>query len=300
MKIAITTPTGHVGSAVADFLLDFGGDISVKLLGRRAEKLRKFAERGAEISIGAQDDAAFLLKATHDVDALFWVTPPGYGSDNLRAFQNRLGAAAATAVRTNHIARVVNLSSIGAQNPSGVGPIGGLHDVEGRLDDAADNVTHLRPGFFFENLLWQLDSIKNHDRITLPLAGSQRYPMLAARDIGGAAAQRLADPDWEGNYVQELHGPADLSFDEVAGIVSKVLGRKIAFVRCEPQEMRQVLIDHAISENAADSMLEMYEAVNTGRLRPIQPRSEETTTPTTLLEFVHDVISPMIASPVTE
>ena len=48
MKIAITTPTGHVGSAVADFLLDFGGDISVKLLGRRPENLRRFVERGAK------------------------------------------------------------------------------------------------------------------------------------------------------------------------------------------------------------------------------------------------------------
>ena len=130
MKIAITTPSGHVGSAAADFLLGFGGDISVKLLGRRPEGLRKFTQRGAEMSIGSQDDKDFLVKATLDVNALLWVTPPGYGSDNIRAFQNRLGKAAATAVRTNHIARVVNLSSIGAQHASGVGPINGLHDVE--------------------------------------------------------------------------------------------------------------------------------------------------------------------------
>ena len=38
MKIAVTTPTGHVGSAVADFLLDFGGDVHVRLLGRRARQ----------------------------------------------------------------------------------------------------------------------------------------------------------------------------------------------------------------------------------------------------------------------
>ena len=45
-------------------------------------------------------------------------------------------------------------------------------------------------------------------------------------------------------------------------------------------------------------MLEMYDAVETGKLRPIQPRSAETTTRTTLAEFVHDVILPMIAAPV--
>ena len=93
MKIAVTTPTGHVGSAVVDFLLEFGGDIRVVLLGRRPDKLKKFVQRGAEMAIGSQDDADYLVKATRDVDALFWATPPGYGSDDVRAFQNRLGKA---------------------------------------------------------------------------------------------------------------------------------------------------------------------------------------------------------------
>ena len=212
------------------------------------------------------------------MDALFWVTPPGYGSDDVRAFQNRLGKAAATAVRANHIPRVVNLSSIGAQFSSGVGPINGLHDVEELLDDAAENITHLRPGFFFENLLWQLDSIKKWGRISLAafrLAAlpDDRHPRYRPR--GGPAAD---GPAVDRALVRELHGPADLSFDEVAAILSNVLGRKIVFVKCDRQEMRQVLLDNAISENAADLMLEMYDAVETGKLRPIQPRTAETTT----------------------
>ncbi len=298
MRIAITTPTGHVGSAVADFLSDFGGDISVNLLARRPDGLAKFVQRGARMLIGALDDADFLVKATEDVDALFWVTPPGYGSDDVHAFQKRLGKAAAKAVRANHVPRVVNLSSIGAQVPSGIGPISGLHDVEKLLDDAADNVTHLRPGFFFENLLWQADSIKKWGRFSLPVAGWLRFPMIATRDIGRVAAQRLTDEQWTGHSFRELQGPADLSYDEAAGILSKALGRKVVYARCDPQEMRQYLLDNAISENAADLMLEIYDARETGRLRPIQPRSEETTTPTTLLEFVHDVVLPMIATPV--
>lgn len=298
MKIAITTPTGHVGSAVADFLLDFGDDFDVILLARRPEGLRRFTERGGQMQIGSLDDAAFLTRATQDVDALFWVTPPGYGSYDVRAFQNRLGNAAATAVRTNHIARVVNLSSIGAQLSSGVGPINGLHDVEKWLDDATGNIAHLRPGFFFENLLWQVDSMRKLGKISAPLSGTQRYPMVATQDIGRIAVRRLMDCKWSGHCVREIHGPADLSFDEAAGILSKVLDRKIAYVKCDPQEMRHVLLGNAISENAADLMLEMYDAVETGRLFPVQPRSAETTTPTTLAEFAHDKILPMMNTPV--
>jgi len=298
MKIAVTTPTGHVGSAVVDFLLEFGGDIRVVLLGRRPEKLQTFVQRGAEMSIGAQDDADYLVKATRGVDALFWATPPGYGSDDVRAFQNRLGKAAATAIRTNKIPRVVNLSSIGAYLDSGVGPINGLHDVEKLLDEVATHISHFRRGFFFENLLWQLDSIRNWGRISLPLSGDRRYPMIATRDIGRVAAARLASQGWTGHTISELHGPADLSFDEVATILSRTLGRKIVFVRCDRDEARRAMIDSAVSENAADLMLEMYEAVETGRLRAMEPRSARTTTPTTLSEFARDVMLPLVAEPV--
>jgi len=298
MKIAITTPTGHVGSAVADFLLDFGDEVKVKLLGRRPEKLKHFVDRGAQAMIGSQDDADYLVKATSGVDALFWATPPGYGSDSLRAFQVRLGKAGATAIRTNKIPRVVVLSSIGANLSSGVGPINGLHDVEELLGEVAPNITFLRPGFFFENLLWQLDSIKNWGRISLPLSGSRRYPMIATRDIGRAAAARLSDARWTGHHVRELYGRADLSFDEVARILSDTLGREIAYVKCDRFEARQFMLDNAISENAADLMLEMYDAVETGKLRPIQQRSAETTTVTTLDEFASEVLLPLAAAPV--
>ncbi len=269
----------------------------VVLLARRPEKLTSFVKRGAEIAIGPQDDADYLVKATRGADALFWATPPGYGSDNVRAFQNRLGRAGATAIRTNGIPRVVNLSSIGAHLDSGVGPINGLHDVEGLLDEAATHITHLRPGFFFENLLWQLDSIRDAGRFSLPLSGTRRYPMIATRDIGRVAAARLASRGWIGHFVGELHGPADLSFDEVAGILSQTLGRKVEFVSCDREEARRTMLDNAMSENATNLMLEMYDAVETGRLQTIEPRSTKTTTPTTLTEFARDVVLPLIAEP---
>ncbi len=297
MKIAITTPTGHVGSAVADFILESGAH-RVKLLGRRPHTFAKFVGRGAETAVGSQDDVEYLTRATRDVDALLWVTPPGYGSDNLRAYQNRMGKAGAAAIQANRIRWVVNLSSIGAEWDSGVGPINGLHDIEGLLDAAATNITHLRAGFFFENLLWQVDAIRNQGHIFLPIPGSCRCPMIASRDIGHVAASLLMSPTWKGHNVNELHGPADLSFDEAAWILAEALGRTVTFVRCDPQEARQAIMAGGMSENVADLLLEMYGALATGRLRLLQPRSEKTTTPTTLAEFAHEVMLPLLTEPV--
>ena len=58
------------------------------------------------------------------------------------------------------------------------------------------------------------------------------------------------------------------------------------------------MLDNALSENAADLMLEMYDAIETGRLRPLQPRSAETATLTTLAEFVQEVMFPILAESV--
>jgi uncharacterized protein YbjT (DUF2867 family) len=298
MLIAVTTPTGHVGSAVADFLLDFGDNVRVRLLGRRPDRLTHFVKRGAQTVIGAQDDVEYLCKGTEGVDALFYATPPGYGSDNVLAFQIRLGVAAATAIEANEIGRIVNLSSIGADVESGAGPVSGLHDVEELLNKTACNILHLRPGFFFENLLWQLDSIRRVGRISLPLSASTRYPMLATRDIGRVAATRLTSKNWSGQVVQELHGPVDLNFREVAEILSEALGRRIVYVKRDREEIRDMMLKSALSENAADLLIELYEAVEAGKMRITQPRSPETTTSTTLAEFARDTILPMLNAPV--
>lgn len=204
MKIVVNTPSGNVGRAVCAHLLDAG--VNVIGLARHPDKLADLARRGAKIRQGALEDEAFVVEATRGVDALFWVTPTDYRSGDLRASQNRVGTVAATAVRTNCIPRVVNLSSVGAQLRAGTGPVSGLHDVEMLLDAAAPNLTHLRPAYFFENYLWQLDAIRHAAQVFLPVAGSIRIPMVATRDVARAAADRLLDATWVGRSVWDSTG----------------------------------------------------------------------------------------------
>lgn len=292
MKIAVTTPTGHIGSVVAEYLLDAGVD--VRLLARGPEKLTRLINRGAGIAEGTLEDESYVIEATRGVDALFLVTPPNFRSSDLRGFQNRVGSAAAEAVRVNRIRRIVNLSSMGAHLRSGGGPINGLHDVEQLLDRVATNIIHLRPGFFFENFLAQMEHIRSESRIYLPVSGSRRVPMLATRDIARVAAERLVDTSWTGRSVRGLHGPADLSFDEAAAAISNGLGRKVVHVRVEPELSRDFMIDWGMSETVCDLMLEMYKGYELGTLKPDEERSPETYTPTQLIDFAKKVMRPVI------
>ncbi len=94
MKIAITTPTGKNGSALAKRLLDAAEEnpLEIVLLARDPQKVLEFTERGAQVEKGNLDDAAFVGRATEGVDALFWVTPAYFEpGEEVRAGYNRYG-----------------------------------------------------------------------------------------------------------------------------------------------------------------------------------------------------------------
>ncbi len=292
MKVALTTPTGHVGGGVARRLLDSKADLV--LLARHPEKVSELAGRGAHVKEGSQDDERFVTEATRGVDLLFWVTPTDPKTDDLRASQNRFGRAAAAAVKANRIPRVVNLSSVGAHNAKGTGPVDGLHDVEGLLDATEAAITHLRPGFFFENYLMMIDGIRSSGSIFMPNHGGTRVPMIATRDIAEAAAKRILDTGWKGRSVMGLHGPADLSFDEAAVAIGEGLRRRVTHVQVPESEARQALLAMGVSPAVADAMLEMHRAMASGVMRPERPRTPETTTPTTLTRWTVEVMAPLV------
>ncbi|MFB3893906.1 MAG: NmrA family NAD(P)-binding protein [Phycisphaerae bacterium] len=292
MRIAVTTPTGHVGSVVTQQLLDSGVD--VVLLCRDGEKCMNYGRRGAEIRQGLQDDAAFVTAATEGCDALFWVTPPNMAARDLRQFQRDCGQAAASAIRANNIQRAVNLSSIGAQQGTGGGPINGLHDVEELLNAACPNVTHLRAGFFFENFLFQKDSIKNDSCINFPTAGSRKIPMVATRDIGIVAARCLLDTNWTGHIIRGVHGPADLSIQDACGQITRGLGHTIRFRQVSEDIARRTMKTAACSDSVIDAMLEMERNFESGAITVAEPRTSQTTTPTTLATFAEQVIAPLV------
>lgn len=289
MRIAITAPTGHIGHALTEILLEKGEDLV--LLARHPEKLQDFAKRGATIKQGSLEDEGFLLEATRDADALFWLTPADYQSQDVRGYQDRLGEAAARAIRENNISRVVDLSSIGAQHGSGTGPVKGLHDVEEILADAAENITHLRAAYFFENYLIQMEGLKN-GQIYLPVSDQRRIPMIATRDIAQVAADRLTDMGWSGRSVIELEGPQMLSFAEAAEQIGKGLGAEVKHIQVDDEQAQQSMTQMGLSDNFSQEMLELYHGIDSGQLSFEGQDNIHMNTEMTLEDFSRKVMKP--------
>ena len=286
--IAVAGASGRVGRAVAELLLDEGA--SVALLVRDAAKVADLAARGAVVHEGNLEDAPYLMEATDDAGQLFWMTPTDPARDDLLAFMDDLGVNASAAVARNSIARVVNLSSFGAHIPTAAGPVEGLHDNEERLDDFEENIVHLRPGFFMENYLAQLDSIRA-GRVRFPLVGgSVSLPMVATRDIARAAAQLLLHPEWSGHHILGLHGPRDLTFDEAA----EILG--VVHETAPVEEAREDLLARGASEDGARLVLNFFAGLAEGALASGEERTAQTTTPTSFEQFVEETLRPLLDS----
>lgn len=296
MKIAITTPTGNIGSWLVENLLHKGGH-ELLLLARDPAKVRKFTDRGAQVIKGDLNDPEYVTRATRGVDLLFWLTPPKFDAENFRAYQARLGDIAAAAIRANRIPRVVNLSSIGAQHAADNGPIAGLHAVEQKLNAAVREVSgsicHLRPAAFFENFFMALGSIRGDGAIYLPVPGDAKLAMIATRDIADVAARVITDPAWKGVQVRELYA-GEYSHDQAARIIGEALGKPVKHVAVPPEAAQQALMQFGASEDTARTFVEMYQAIPKGLLRPEFPREKAVITPTTLDQFARAALAPAL------
>ena len=91
---------------------------------------------------------------------------------------------------------------------------------------------------FMDNIARQAESIKNQGMFFSPIDGDRKLPAVATRDIAAAATRLLLDDSWSGVGEVPLLGPEDLSFNDMAEIISEVLGSRCASSRSPSRPTR--------------------------------------------------------------
>jgi uncharacterized protein YbjT (DUF2867 family) len=255
-----------------------------RLLLRNPERLDADVRDQVELAVGDQRDADYVAESTRGVDAVFWVHPDDWSLPDPDADAERTGEGLAGAMRQNRIARVVFQSSIGAELRHGAGFVDGLARIEQRLDAARDEagtaLLHLRCGYFMTNLLHDLDGLRA-GRLTTIRPLDEPMPWVDPRDIATVATVRLLAEDWTGRQVQAVHGPADLTWTEIAAVLSTATGVSIEAQRITDDEERAALRDAGMGEVAVEGIVGMGVGTRDG-FTPEQPRSALTTTPSSL------------------
>ncbi len=282
--IVITGASGHIGSKIAASLLLQGQ--KVRCVARTAEKLEEFADKGAEVSTISLADTSSLIKAFSGADTVFAMIPPNYNAPDFRAYQNAIGASLAEAIEKSGVKYIVNLSSQGAHLPDGTGPIKGLHDQEVRLNKLNGvNILHIRPTYFMENVLANIDMIKNMGIMGSAIRGDLKFPMIATKDIAKFAVERLMKKDYTGTSVKDLLGQRDISLNEVAGVIAKQVNKPgLKYVQFSYEDTEKALIGMGFSADVSRLFVEMSKALNEQLIMDI-PRTKENTTETLFEEF---------------
>jgi hypothetical protein len=117
--------------------------------------------------------------------------------------------------------------------------------------------------------------------------------MIATRDVADYASQRLLHLDFSGKHTRELLGERDLSVTQATAAIARDIGKPDLQYRQFPyDQVQQVLTQMGIPPKGAALYIEMYKAINTGVLTPLEPRSPENTTGTSFEKFVQDVFAP--------
>jgi uncharacterized protein YbjT (DUF2867 family) len=284
--------TGHTGSIIATSLLLKGE--TVRVVGRDAARLERFARKGAEAFTANVSDAAALSKAFSGARAAYLLLPPSMTSPDYRADQEHESDAIAQAVKETGLHYAVHLSSFGADVAEGTGPIAGLHSSEQKLNAIGGlNVLHVRAGYFMENNLLAIGMIQGMGIFGHALLPDLKLPMIATRDIGDYVAERMLRLDFSGKETQELLGQRDLSMTEATAILARGIGKPdLRYVQFPYEQVQQVLMQMGVPARTAGQFIEMYKATNEGAVAAREGRSAENTTPTSFEKFVQDVFAP--------
>jgi len=289
--IVITGATGHTGQPAAEALLAKGE--KVRVIGRDAAKLEPFVKKGAEAFAGNVQDAAAMAKAFTGATVAYLIVPQSKEED-VRAYQENVTDTYAKALAAAKVPFAVTLSSMGAQHPEKTGPIVGLHNMEMKFNKIAGlNVLHLRPTQFMENLLMSIPPLRMLGSLPGASPGDVAQPWIATKDIGAYAATRLAARNFSGSSVQELTGPRDVAWKEIASIIGGAIGKpKLGYMQVPFMMLEPAFKQMGMSAKMAALMVEMLKAANAGLLVPQQPRTAANTTPTTIESFIADIFAP--------
>jgi uncharacterized protein YbjT (DUF2867 family) len=293
--IVITTPAGRIGRQVLGTLL--GSGEPVRVIARDPSRLPAQALERVEVVPGSHGDFSVVDRAFAGADAVFWLVPPDPRAESVAAAYVDFTRPACEAFKRHEVKRVVGVSALG--RGTAVAGNAGLVTASLAMDDliAGTGVSYraLAMPSFMDNILGQAERIRSQGVFSSPVSGERKLPSCATRDIAAVAARLLLDDSWSGTGDVPVLGPEDLSFDDMARIMSEVLGKPVRFQRITAEALKTALTGRGMSAAMAQGMVDMMAAKNEG-LDNAEPRTPQSATPTTFRQWCEEILKPVIVA----
>lgn len=230
-KFLVTGATGDTGSYSVEQLLK--KKYPVRALAHREDaRSRRLQVLGAEIVIGDFLDFEAMRSATQGIRGAYFCYPIRPGILQATAYF-------AQAAKEAGVECIVNMSQISARENAKSHAAQDHWVSEQIFDWSGVAVTHLRPTYFAEWLLYLAPMIRA-GLLHVPF-GTGRHAPIAAEDQARVIVGILENPTPHRGKIYPLFGPVEYTHREIAGVLTQVLRKEIQYKQVSFDEMLQMM-----------------------------------------------------------
>jgi uncharacterized protein YbjT (DUF2867 family) len=265
MKVIVTGTLGNIGKPLTQALTQKGYQvIGINYIKKKQIEIEAL---GATAAIGSIEDVDFLAATFAGADVVYTMVPPNYFAEpDIREYYRKIGNNYAQAIKQSDVKRIINLSSYGAHLNEGTGNILGAHYVENSLNELLDvDITHIRPTYFYYNLLNLIPVIKSTGMIYANYGGDKKFEMVSPLDIASAIADEIESMSVHRNvrYVSS----DELTGNEIASILGEAIGKPdLKWGVISDEEVLKGFINNGFPELLSKNLVEMFSSLHQGKL----------------------------------
>lgn len=260
--IVVTTPTGNIGRHVVQHVLNAGE--AVRVVARDPDRLSQDVRDRAEVVEGSHGDAAVIDRALQGADAVFWLCPPT-PSATPEAQTVEFTRPAAEAIRRRGTPRIVAATTLG--RGTAWSDRAGMATASIRMVDLLRGtgaaVRGLALPAFMDNALQQVATIRE-GVMRGAIGADRKLPHTATGDTAAAAAGLLRDRTWTGQEDVPVLGPEELSYADLAAVVSEVAGREVRYEQVPFEALEAQLVGRSANPAFARAYVDMLRAKDEG------------------------------------
>jgi NAD(P)H dehydrogenase (quinone) len=260
--ILVTAAAGHLGRAIVAEILAKVPPYQLAVTTRHPAEVALLARKGVSVRKADYADPQALQIAFRDVEALLMLSSDADVASRTAQHENVIEAA-----KLAGVSRVVYTSFLDS-DPSSPFPYSAAHEAtEDALRSSGLAWTILRVNDFAESLVEGLD-MALQSGIYPNAAPRGRASYVSRSDVAQAAAAALIS-DAHDHMIYELTGPAALSGEDIASILSTIAGRPIVAQTTPVRDYVTHLKEMGVRDYHAEAIGGMKVAIDEGRLQKV-------------------------------
>src|SRR5882672_3093214 len=235
--VLVSGATGKQGGAVVEALLTRGHQVRALTRNAASPAANRLRQQGVEIAVGDFTDHDSLVRAMRGADAVYAISK---GNDLEQGAEKEIaqGMTITDAAKAAGVAHFIYSSVASANRATGISHFDGKYAVEKHLQASGVPHTVVAPVFFMENLLqpWMLSGLRQ-GKLAMALPAGRSLQQITVSDIGTFVAAVIERGDTVFGRRFEIAGD-ELTGQEAAAILSKVMGREVHYEGFSPDVLR--------------------------------------------------------------